>query len=414
MTASPGASPGLARRGRRHDGARGVTTPSSTTLLAIDDDESWFRNVVKRQARRGRGDGDETTCPACCSWRSTASPTTSCSRDAGWQRPRDGGVAARGLARAAPLGDRLVVADRRLPGRPAPRRQRRHAGLPLVGEGPRRGDGDEPAARRDGARAPPLQRSRAAVRRRGQPRQHPLRRRAPPPPDHEHRRSSATVAGGSARTTSPTSPTPTRHPYDRPSRPRDRAASCAPPAAQRREDVQPRIERGCVYSIMRAWATVVQRDLQVEAVIADVYAGRPVTYTTFLAYDEVAHHSGIERPETLDRPPAGSTTGSAASPPRPRTPRARTASSSSPTTASRRVRRSSTATASAWRSSCATPPTRRPYRPRHGRQRGARLPRRRPHRGGRAGRRRPPVRCAVPPAAGRSTAPWSSASDRPA
>ena len=30
-----------------------------------------------------------------------------------------------------------------------------------------------------------------------------------------------------------------------------------------------------------------------------MYAGRPVTYTTFLAYDEVAHHSGIERPETL-------------------------------------------------------------------------------------------------------------------
>ena len=50
---------------------------------------------------------------------------------------------------------------------------------------------------------------------------------------------------------------------------------------------------------MRAWATVVQRDLQVNSIIADVYAGRPVVYSTFLAYDEVAHHSGIERPETL-------------------------------------------------------------------------------------------------------------------
>ncbi len=50
---------------------------------------------------------------------------------------------------------------------------------------------------------------------------------------------------------------------------------------------------------MRAWATVIQRDLQVAAVIADMYAGRPVAYTTFLAYDEVAHHSGIERPDTL-------------------------------------------------------------------------------------------------------------------
>ncbi|HEX5375072.1 MAG TPA: alkaline phosphatase family protein, partial [Solirubrobacterales bacterium] len=31
----------------------------------------------------------------------------------------------------------------------------------------------------------------------------------------------------------------------------------------------------------------------------DVLAGRPVVYTTFLAYDEVAHHSGIERHDAL-------------------------------------------------------------------------------------------------------------------
>ena len=70
-------------------------------------------------------------------------------------------------------------------------------------------------------------------------------------------------------------------------------------AQQRRHDVQPRIERGFVYSLMRAWATIVQRDLQVEAIIADMYAGLPVAYTTFLAYDEVAHHSGIERHDAL-------------------------------------------------------------------------------------------------------------------
>jgi hypothetical protein len=44
---------------------------------------------------------------------------------------------------------------------------------------------------------------------------------------------------------------------------------------------------------------VIQLDLQVAAVTADILAGRPVVYTTFLAYDEVAHHSGIERPDTL-------------------------------------------------------------------------------------------------------------------
>jgi len=67
----------------------------------------------------------------------------------------------------------------------------------------------------------------------------------------------------------------------------------------RRSGVEPAIHRGFTYSVMRAWSTVIQLDLQVSAVISDLMAGRPAIYTTFLAYDEVAHHSGIERPETL-------------------------------------------------------------------------------------------------------------------
>ena len=70
-------------------------------------------------------------------------------------------------------------------------------------------------------------------------------------------------------------------------------------AIQRRRDVQPRIKRTLGYAPVRAWATAVQRDLQVSAVVEDAFAGRPVVYTTFLAYDEVAHHSGVERPDTL-------------------------------------------------------------------------------------------------------------------
>lgn len=69
--------------------------------------------------------------------------------------------------------------------------------------------------------------------------------------------------------------------------------------SQRRRDVLPRIVRDRRYAIMRAYATVVQLDLQVAAVVADALAGKPTVYTTFLAYDEVAHHSGIERPDTL-------------------------------------------------------------------------------------------------------------------
>jgi uncharacterized membrane protein YvlD (DUF360 family) len=68
---------------------------------------------------------------------------------------------------------------------------------------------------------------------------------------------------------------------------------------QVRDDVRPRIPRNRRYALVRAWGTVVQRDLQVAAVVADVLAGRPIVYTTFLAYDEVAHHSGIARHDAL-------------------------------------------------------------------------------------------------------------------
>jgi len=71
-------------------------------------------------------------------------------------------------------------------------------------------------------------------------------------------------------------------------------------ARQRRRGVLPRIDRDRTYAAVRAWATAIQLDLQVAAVVGDVLDGRPVIYTTFLAYDEVAHHSGIERSDTLE------------------------------------------------------------------------------------------------------------------
>ena len=69
--------------------------------------------------------------------------------------------------------------------------------------------------------------------------------------------------------------------------------------SQVRDDVRPRIARPRSYALVRAWGTIVQRDLQVATVVGDILAGRPVIYTTFLAYDEVAHHSGIERHDAL-------------------------------------------------------------------------------------------------------------------
>src|SRR5947209_3773406 len=64
---------------------------------------------------------------------------------------------------------------------------------------------------------------------------------------------------------------------------------------QRRRDVWPRIRRTVGYAFARAYTTIVQRDLQGGAVVFDILCGRPAVYTTFLGYDEVAHHSGLER-----------------------------------------------------------------------------------------------------------------------
>ncbi len=68
---------------------------------------------------------------------------------------------------------------------------------------------------------------------------------------------------------------------------------------QRRADVRPRIDRGGLYPLARPGTTVIARDVVVAALIEDMMAGRPVAYADFLGYDEVAHHSGIERFDTL-------------------------------------------------------------------------------------------------------------------
>ncbi|MFJ7199457.1 MULTISPECIES: alkaline phosphatase family protein [unclassified Streptomyces] len=60
----------------------------------------------------------------------------------------------------------------------------------------------------------------------------------------------------------------------------------------RMRKVTPRIKRGGLYPFIRAFATVVERDVVVAAVIGDMFAGRTAVYADLVAYDEVAHHSG--------------------------------------------------------------------------------------------------------------------------
>jgi uncharacterized membrane protein YvlD (DUF360 family) len=67
-----------------------------------------------------------------------------------------------------------------------------------------------------------------------------------------------------------------------------------------RRDVRPRGHRGMKYSLLRAAVCVVVRDLVVFGVLTDMMRGRPAVYATFASYDEVAHHSGLERPDTFE------------------------------------------------------------------------------------------------------------------
>ena len=71
-------------------------------------------------------------------------------------------------------------------------------------------------------------------------------------------------------------------------------------ARQRRRDVRPRGHRGGIYPLLRAGMCVFVRDLVAFSVLQDMFRGVPAVYATFPSYDEVAHHSGLERPDTLE------------------------------------------------------------------------------------------------------------------
>ena len=69
---------------------------------------------------------------------------------------------------------------------------------------------------------------------------------------------------------------------------------------QKSRDVRPRGHRGGIYPLLRAVLCVFIRDLIVYGVLTDMMKGRPAVYATFSSYDEVAHHSGLERSDTLE------------------------------------------------------------------------------------------------------------------
>ncbi|MCW2522813.1 MAG: type phosphodiesterase/nucleotide pyrophosphatase, partial [Frankiales bacterium] len=68
---------------------------------------------------------------------------------------------------------------------------------------------------------------------------------------------------------------------------------------QRRRDIQPRISRAGPYVALRAATNVVLRELNTVLIAEQMGRGAPVIYCDFVDYDEIAHHAGPTRPESL-------------------------------------------------------------------------------------------------------------------
>lgn len=60
------------------------------------------------------------------------------------------------------------------------------------------------------------------------------------------------------------------------------------------------MHRGMPYPVARAATNVALRSLGTALVMEEIYRGTPVIYMDYTDYDEIAHHSGPERGETLD------------------------------------------------------------------------------------------------------------------
>ena len=68
---------------------------------------------------------------------------------------------------------------------------------------------------------------------------------------------------------------------------------------QVRRDVEPRIDRGGSYVLLRAVTNVFLRDLNVALVVEAMMTGKKAIYVDFVDYDEIAHHAGVTRSESL-------------------------------------------------------------------------------------------------------------------
>ncbi len=69
---------------------------------------------------------------------------------------------------------------------------------------------------------------------------------------------------------------------------------------QERLDIQPRIKRHGSYIALRGITNVFLRDLNVALIVEAMMTGAKSIYVDFVDYDEIAHHAGVTRRESMD------------------------------------------------------------------------------------------------------------------
>ena len=69
---------------------------------------------------------------------------------------------------------------------------------------------------------------------------------------------------------------------------------------QRLRDVEPRVSRRLSFVLLRAASTVALRDMSIYILMGEVLRGVRVAYATLVGYDVLAHHAGITRRETMN------------------------------------------------------------------------------------------------------------------
>jgi uncharacterized membrane protein YvlD (DUF360 family) len=70
-------------------------------------------------------------------------------------------------------------------------------------------------------------------------------------------------------------------------------------ARQRRRGTRPRCHRGWTFAVLRAVSNGVLRDLNTAVVCDEMLRGTRAIYVDYVDYDEIAHHAGMFRPESL-------------------------------------------------------------------------------------------------------------------